>query len=341
MVEQVRNPLVKGHYTVRPVTLEDVDAVLALVHVLEEETLGERTMTAKMLLREWQSPDFDMASSTRGVFTPEGQAVGYAEVGHPKEKPVRPWIYVGVHPDHRADDMGDVLLEWAESTAMRVLDMVPPEAAVTLVTDTVATDTYYIDRLKQAGFIAKNQSWQKMLIEMDKMPPEPTLPDGITITTQAVYNDLQAVFEASRTSFRDHRGYTERDPEESFQRWLYWHTSDEETFDPSLWFLAVEGDTIAGVSLCRLHAEDAPDEGYIDTLGVVPAYRRRGLAQALLVHTFRELYARGQRKASLHVDGSSLTGANKLYTRAGMHVDKEYNVFEKRIRDGVELSRQE
>ena len=49
--------------------------------------------------------------------------------------------------------------------------------------------------------------------------------------------------------------------------------------------------------------------GWIATVGVVRAWRRRGLAQALLYQTFGALYARGRRKFGLGVDAASLTGA--------------------------------
>jgi ribosomal protein S18 acetylase RimI-like enzyme len=58
---------------------------------------------------------------------------------------------------------------------------------------------------------------------------------------------------------------------------------------------------------------------------------------ALLRHSFAEFYKRGWRTAGLDVDASSLTGALKLYERAGMHVARRFDRFEKELRPGKEL----
>ena len=42
----------------------------------------------------------------------------------------------------------------------------------------------------------------------------------------------------------------------------------------------------------------------------------------------------------LNVDGSSLTGANKLYEKVGMRIAHRFTAFEKEIRPGREISRQ-
>jgi ribosomal protein S18 acetylase RimI-like enzyme len=66
-------------------------------------------------------------------------------------------------------------------------------------------------------------------------------------------------------------------------------------------------------------------------------WRRRGIALALLHHAFRELAARGKPRAGLGVDSESLTGATRLYERAGMRVVREGYEYERVVRDGREL----
>ncbi|MFP4378673.1 MAG: GNAT family N-acetyltransferase [Spirochaetales bacterium] len=66
-----------------------------------------------------------------------------------------------------------------------------------------------------------------------------------------------------------------------------------------------------------------------------------GLGTMLLRHGFAEAHKRGKRGVRLNVDGSSLTGANRMYEKAGMYVSHVFTAFEKEIRPGVELSRQE
>ena len=80
--------------------------------------------------------------------------------------------------------------------------------------------------------------------------------------------------------------------------------------------------------------------GFIEVLGVCRSWRRQGIALALLHHCFREFQARGQKRVGLGVDAASLTGATRLYEKAGMTASRQFNVFEKELRPGVDLSLQ-
>ena len=64
-------------------------------------------------------------------------------------------------------------------------------------------------------------------------------------------------------------------------------------------------------------------------LGVLPDFRQRGLAQALLRHTFAEYASRGLDTVGLGVDAENPTGAVRLYERAGMHVARTNLILEK------------
>ncbi len=93
---------------------------------------------------------------------------------------------------------------------------------------------------------------------------------------------------------------------------------------------------VAGLSLCKYEK----DLGWVDTLAVLRPWRRKGLGMALLRHSFAEFYRRGTHKIGLGVDAQNLTGATRLYERAGMHVARQYDAYEKELRAGVELSTQ-
>ena len=71
---------------------------------------------------------------------------------------------------------------------------------------------------------------------------------------------------------------------------------------------------------------------WVDVVGVRPSWRRRGIALALLRHSFGALYRAGARKVALEVDTQSPTEATRLYEKAGMHVERRYDFFEKELR---------
>ena len=111
----------------------------------------------------------------------------------------------------------------------------------------------------------------------------------------------------------------------------------EEGFDPTLWFLAMDGDKIAGLSLCRKFGWEDKSHGIVTTLGVRREWRRRGIALALLHHSFGEYWQRDQKIVTLDVDASSLTGGVQLYEKAGMQIDKRIDIYELELRPGREL----
>ena len=61
-----------------------------------------------------------------------------------------------------------------------------------------------------------------------------------------------------------------------------------------------------------------PGLGWVGILGVRSPWRRRGLGDALLRASFAALYERGLRRVGLGVDTENVTGALRLYERAGM-----------------------
>jgi mycothiol synthase len=80
----------------------------------------------------------------------------------------------------------------------------------------------------------------------------------------------------------------------------------------------------------------------VNILGVRRPWRRRGVALALLQHSFREFYSRGRYKVGLGVDAQSLTGATRLYEKAGMRSDpsRQLVLYEKELRPGLEIRTQ-
>jgi len=92
--------------------------------------------------------------------------------------------------------------------------------------------------------------------------------------------------------------------------------------------------------LGSLKAPEDADLGYVHTLGVLRPWRRRGIALALLHHAFGELQRRGKKRVGLGVDAASLTGATRLYERAGMRPVRQSDLYEKELRPGRDLTTQ-
>lgn len=166
-----------------------------------------------------------------------------------------------------------------------------------------------------------------MEIDLEEEPPEPGWPEGLTVRTFRPGGDERAVFESVEDAFRDVWGR----PRGTFGSFV--GMTGGEGFDPSLWFLAMDGGEIAGVVLCKTVA----GEGWVDVVGVRRPWRRRGLGLALLRRAFGEYRGRGVRRVELSVDAGSATGAPRVYGRAGMRPKTSYIVYQKGLRPGADI----
>ena len=104
--------------------------------------------------------------------------------------------------------------------------------------------------------------------------------------------------------------------------------------DPGLVLLAEHrtaavGTEVVGIAVCRAGTEVAAEDGWVRDLGVLPAWRRHGIAMALLRTAFAAFRARGLTGVALEVDDVTLEGAVALYRRAGMRVTRRTDVLER------------
>jgi mycothiol synthase len=228
-----------------------------------------------------------------------------------------PGFAVGVvHPDGQAHGLGSKLIDLTEAR-LRELGVERIHHV------TLAPDRAMPPLLAARGYREVRRFWE-MTIELgDEPPPAPVLPDGLRIEP---FSDAaaRAFHAALEEAFAEHWEYRP----ETFEHW-WQRQSARPGHDPSLWFLVYDGDEVAAAT--RNDAERSGG-GWIGSLGVRPRWRGRGLAKALLVHSFREFHRRGQRRVGLGVDSENATGATHLYESVGMSVDQEQVVWEKVLR---------
>lgn len=325
-------------FIMRPATMDDLETAVDMFNACSQIQIGADEFTVEEYRSEWESPGFDLENATRAVFTPDGQLVGLVEVWDLANPPVKIWVWGRVHPDFEGMGIGTMLMDWAEQRARQAIARVPDGIQVTMQSGTVSTYAPPKHLFARQGMKPNRHFW-RMAIDLAGDIPQPIWPKGITVQTFADKHDLRAVYKAVDEAFRDHWGYVSNEETEALQRWQHFIEADE-SFDPELWFLAMDGDEIAAISLCRHKITDDPEMGFVDTLGVRRPWRRQGLALALLHHSFTEIKKRGQKRAGLGVDAASLTGATRLYEKAGMHVARQFDNYAKVLRPGKDISTQ-
>jgi mycothiol synthase len=327
-------------YTMRAAIMADLEETVITFNAASVAQIGKPSFEVDDIRAEWLLPDFDLDKSTRVVVAPDGRIAGYIEVWDSEAVPARIWVWGRVHPELEGQGIGSQLMTWAAARARQAIPRVPDDIRVAIQVGTLSGYRPAEQLFQDYDMEIVRHFWT-MVIELDNeaAPAGPVWPEGISVRSMIVGQEERPTIQAVRDSFQDHWGYIEQPFEQEFERWQHFMSHDAE-FDPSLWFLALAGDEIAGVALCRLRSHEDPAMGWVKTLGVKRPWRRNGLGLALLQHAFAELQARGQKRVGLGVDASSLTGATRLYEKAGMRVLRQFDVYEKELRPGRDISTQ-
>ncbi len=330
-------PVLSQGFTSRPATLEDAEAFVDLLNTCSRELVGMPLHDLDETITELQAPSFNTETDTRLVFASDGTLVGGVQIWD-RVPHVRIYADACVHPEYRGRGIGSALCEWIEARAQEAVPQAPEGTRVTLNQGALTQDTPARALLEARGY-RPIRYFSRMVIEMDALPPTPLVPEGIIIRPFIRGQEEHAMVAAEQDAFRDHWGFVERPLEEEVEEWMHWLETDP-SVDPALWFIAVDGKEIAGMAICFPKLAEDPEMAYVDTLGVRRPWRKRGLGLALLQHAFGACYERGKRKVALDVDAESLTGATRLYERAGMHVQRQEVAYEKELRPGKDLSTQ-
>jgi GNAT superfamily N-acetyltransferase len=325
-------------FIMRAPTLDDVEAAFELYEACSKHMIGKSETTLSHIRSEWTSPGFSLDDSVRIVETPSGDMVGYIEIWDLDTPPVNIWAWGRVHPEFEGQGIGTKLMEWAEVRARQSIIRVPEDARVVMRSGTHSHYDPARDLLVDRGMNLVRH-FLTMAIDMDAEPEPARWPSDIQVRPMNDQEELIDIVHAVRDAFQDHWGYFETPFDEEYKQWLHF-TENDDKFDPKLWFLAMDGDEIAGVSLCRLESDEDPNMSWVSVLGVRRPWRRKGLGLALLKHSFTEFWQRGKKQAGLGVDAGSLTGATGLYEKAGMSSIRQFDLYEKELRPGRDLTKQ-
>jgi ribosomal protein S18 acetylase RimI-like enzyme len=295
---------------VRPITPDDFPAIAAFLAEDETHFFGRPSRVGVPDVTAWLTgPDLAQDS---WLFEEGGGLVALGWI----EKHDDTGIAVGVvHRERRGRGLGSTLVDRSEER-LRAL------GAARVHNVTLAPDNAAPPLLESRGYREVRRFWE-MTIALGVDPPrEPRLPEGFRI--EPFSSELARPFHgALEEAFAEHWEY---EPQ-SFEKWWERQVARPD-HDPSLWFLVRTDDVV--VAATRNDPERSGG-GWIGAIGVRPAWRGRGLAKALLLHSFREFHRRGKRRIGLGVDSQNATGATRLYESIGMVVDSEQVVWEKEV----------
>ena len=326
-------------YTFRVPFDSDAAGIAELANLNRLKFVGDQLFTAARVRDDWATPRFDRNRNVRVVHDGIGKLVGTIKIWDTETPPVFMWIPGMVHSEHQGKGIGANLLDWVEHRARESIDRCPADSRVSVLSVAYRDDVSAAKILQSRGYEHIRTDW-RMQIDLDQPIPEPVWPDGITLQTYRHPEMLREVVLADKEAFRDHHGFVEEnDEEELADREHEINTNTD--FDAQYWKVARAGTDIAGLCLTfsKFHGDET--RGYVDSLGVLPAFRRQGLGLALLRDTFQRLQRAGLRSCVLGVDAGSLTGAQRLYQKAGMRTVVTSDMYELELRPGRDMVRKD
>jgi len=295
--------------SVRPAKLSELETVAELLNEHSRRIHGTENTTVAQLQLYWKSPDVEFPDDVL-IAEKHGALVGYADIGVWGE---HAWLDLrGLEPEPLHPLLAAIEARAGEK-----------KPGLNLIGYTEENDQFAREAFDRAGYRVIRHSF-RMEIDLGHPIPKPFWPEGIAVRTLRE-GEEKRVYDAHMESFADAWLFTP----EPFDQWSHWFVNDP-AFDPTLWYLAEDSADLAGILIGNV-SQTEPGLGWVRILGVVPAHRRRGIAQALLQEAFGEFRRRGLQRGGLGVDAQSQTGAVELYERAAMHVARTGLQLEKVI----------
>lgn len=163
---------------------------------------------------------------------------------------------------------------------------------------------------------------------LENVPDNP-LPEGLELRA-AKPEHYPDIWSARREALREKPFFVEsRYDREHYELWL-----NEPTFTPDLWQVVWDGDHVAGMTENHVPLENQAfnrKRGHTQLLFVVPRWRRRGLAKALLAKSLVVMRELGLEEATLDVETQNTSGEIQLYESMGYSVAERYAHYKKSL----------
>ncbi|MGD9675243.1 MAG: GNAT family N-acetyltransferase [Candidatus Bipolaricaulia bacterium] len=336
-----RRPAWPSGWSERAPQKRDIDRITAMINARAQSLTGADAVTRDDVEGWWSETWRTIETDFRIVLDGRGDVAGFATAAGVGAPHARIASSASVHPryDNRAD-LWDWLLTWVVERASQFVPLAAPELRVAVDTQFAGEDKPRCAAVDRAGFELVRVT-NRMRIDLETPVPAAEWPSGISARAADIGRDLEAIVRLYLEAWRDHWGFVERPFDQVLAEWREDMDRLGDRMAPGLSFLALEGSDVVGMCLGQDRVVDDRTRGYADGFGVRPAWRKRGIGLALLRHTFAEFQRRGYRSVELDMDSRNLTGALRVYERAGMHVLRRALRYEKVLRPGVDLATRE
>ncbi|MET8360436.1 GNAT family N-acetyltransferase [Micromonospora sp. NPDC005171] len=305
-------------WTTRRPTLDDVPAILAVVHAADTFAIGHPDFDAEDVEASLTAPCFDPTRDSWLAIDPDDTVVGWATVDNPTGVG-REFVEVYVDPVRGATVRAPLLVRQLDRVAERAAERGLPSLTVRCAV--FAPERDWELALRRLG-LALVKRYVRMSRPLDDLPDDPAGTPAVTVRPvrpddEADLVEFHRIYEAAFGDTPDHEPL-------SYERWRA-RIGDLTAWDE--WFVA----EVDGVPVGALQSSDqALDQqsGWVKSLSVLAAYRRRGVGAALLRRAFARYAEKGRRAAGLGVDLTNPTAPVSLYRSVGLRETHWTDMYE-------------
>lgn len=310
-----------GWITRRP-SLDDVPAILAVVHASDIASVGEPDFSADDVREALTAPNFDPARDSWLAIDPEGTVAGWAYLENP-HRAEREFVEVYVHPERGLPAQRPLLARQLARVAERAAEAGVAQLKVRC--GAIPTEERWAAILREAGFdfVKRYARMRRPLADLPTEPPAP--PPGVVIRPARPDDDadLRTFHRILDTAFRDTPDYLPA----TYEQWQT-QLAALPVIPWDEWYVAEVDGVPAGILQSADQSADQ-QEGWVKNLAVLREHRRRGVGAALLRRAFAAYAAKGYGHAGLGVDLANPTEAARLYRAVGMTPVYEADIFER------------
>lgn len=228
------------------------------------------------------------------------------------------------HPDFRHQGLGNYLLAWAESRAAELFQT-GKSIHMVITNEALSEDAQRL--YLQQGY-EQVMAEEMRVYDLSRPVLAFDLPGGIAIYPWSAQT-ISRFYATYQNSFQDRPGF----PGLSAEKWIN-NNIEYDGFRPDLSLLAQFSDEPVGF----LTADAKNGLGWISQVGVVPAWRGKGVAAALIGIVLGRFKGEGFKQAALHVNVNN-PSASHLYSQLGFvyHLKRARYVKEIKFRSHREL----
>jgi GNAT superfamily N-acetyltransferase len=334
-------------HKLRPYTSSDAESVVEVINAASRQTVGFPRAAVDTVGNVRAHRFIPFTSEKIVAVNGSDRVAGYAY--YTGDNKIVAETGGAVHPDHWNRGIGTALLQWAEERARVTSRLAPAGVKTVLQTLLYTTETDVITLVRDHGYIPIHE-WIHLEIKLTEHTIVPALPSGLTLREMDLDHDWDIVGPALDEAFIDHwgsipaeflvsenSGQSEDEPGETPEP----PTDASYSNAPGYCFIVLDGDTVAGGILCNCKLVERNGTGRVGSLFVRPAYRKRGVARALMLRALEAFWKNGFRRVTTDTDANSFTDSTKLYTGLGMQPYRSEFTYEKEIRPGKEVRRLE